>query len=222
MSSAIDLTIPRHRCTLTTLNFPCASRGIDFAVQEHTDNAMGEIDEDDQFVITIDATIFHSKPAIQRGYTKRIGFRIPSDAPASIYGGSPINAALKAINHRAYFLAPTTEIYTVTSSSPDDAVFVWVGPDAFNARYTTANANIAQVLRQRPVSFGFLAEAGVPLPLRVLYINGPTFVSFGIEIKDPAGNVIFGENAVADTPFFIPYTCDRKSPPFQPWGEEKA
>lgn len=180
------------------------------------------MDENRKPVVTVDMSDFHNAPAYQSGFTKRIGTDTREPGEYNIYGGAPTHAAYKAINHRAYFLAPTDGVYTLTVSSPDEAVFIWVGDNAYNGKYTSDNADLVLLLKRPNQSFKFKADAKIPIALRILYINAAGEARFGITMTDPAGKVIFGADAVADTPFFIPYTCDCSSPPFQPWGKETA
>lgn len=152
----------------------------------------------------------------------RIGSNTERGVDYKIYGGPTLNSEYKAINHRAYFVAPADGLYKLSISIPDEAVFVWIGDKAYNGNYNNQNTDI-QVLQGVPgKSFTFQAYKASPIPLRILFINGAGEVRFGIKLTNQAGDVLFGPDAVAETPFFIPYTCDCKSPPFQPWGSETA
>lgn len=164
----------------------------------------------------LDISHFHTAPAIQSGYTKRIGSDTQPGVDYSIYGGPYLGSGYKAINHRAYFLAPVDGRYTLTASSPDEAVFIWVGEKAYNGNYNNGNPDLEVDLYDGPASFTFQAYARTPIALRILFINGDGDAHFGISLTNAAGKVIFGATDVVDTPFFIPYTCDCSSPPFQP------
>lgn len=172
---------------------------------------------------SVDISHFQKTTPDQTGFTKSIGW-VATDPTVtySIYGGDAIFAPYKAVHHRAYFVPPTTGTYKLTASTFDDALFVWVGANAYSGKYTRDNADLFLLLGQAAKSLEIAGIAGAPMAIRILFVNAFGAANFQISMTKPDGTVFFDATAVADTPFFIPYTCSWSSPPFDAWGKETA
>lgn len=110
--------------------------------------------------------------------------------------------------------------YTVTATTYDDAFLLWVGDTAKYGNYSRDDADLVAVKGTDPLSYKFWAEGKQPRAIRMLFVNSIGAANFRISISNPDGTVFFDSHAVAETPFFIPFSCKVWAPPFKPWGKE--
>lgn len=115
------------------------------------------------------------------GFTNRIGW--VSSVSSTIYDGVfSVKPDGPAINHRSYFVPPSTGTYTFTASEFDDGLFMWIGENPFNDNYKRENANIVRNLGNPEAMFTISLDAGKYYPFRVLFVNGAAYAGFRFSI----------------------------------------
>lgn len=129
------------------------------------------------------------------------------------------------VNHRGYVYAKEDGDYTFTIVQTDDISLLWVGPNAYR-RFTGANANVVQSFVARgtgvPKVYKVTFQAGKYYPIRVLYGNGGGAGNLGMTLIGPDGTVIIGDDALAESPYLVQFSCDGvTAPKFPAFGKEQ-
>lgn len=124
-----------------------------------------------------------------------------------------------ALNHRAYFVPPTSGDYTITVKGSDDITFCWFGPKALNGNYNANNADITVGVKIGEGKGAWSFVAGVWYPFRCLQVNGVGPVDFGLTFSGPHGEDMLSATE-KDMPWFRSHSCDGSYAPFQAWGAE--
>lgn len=147
--------------------------------------------------------------------TTTVGLNVSdSGTVISIYG-SPVEFQSEyfIINHRGYIFAQLTGTYTISVSSVDDTVCLWLGATA-ETGWTRSNDNIDASYDNAPgtETITYNLMAGQWLPIRIVYAQAQGDATFSLSITAPDGSV----------PPFFQDSCDGTAAPAyaQPFGAE--
>lgn len=196
----------------------CDNIRLDYAIQKHNFGPLWEEEQDYVYPMTF----FHTAPTSQSGTTKSVGFTNQDrDALISIYGGAPISTTQIAVNHRAYFVAPSTGVYTIIIEGSDDLTHLWLGPTAFNGNYNEKNADFTIDVSSAEGTHTVSLNEGQWYPFRVIMVNVLAETLFGFKILGPDMEELLSDK-VREMPYFRSHSCDGVYPRFQAWGQETA
>ncbi|EPS41029.1 hypothetical protein H072_5093 [Dactylellina haptotyla CBS 200.50] len=155
------------------------------------------------------------------GVTDQIGFTI--DNPWSgyfVYNQFYLDKTSMIVNHKFYFLAQYDGEYTFSSSSVDDGVWFWIGPNAYSG-WGRANPAWFQVPGARigaQVDYKKILEKGKMYPIRIVWGNSAGYGYLDFSITDPTGVKVM-EPGKAST-LVVQYDCIGFYPSFPPFGSE--
>ncbi|KAF3018857.1 hypothetical protein E8E14_007418 [Neopestalotiopsis sp. 37M] len=130
-------------------------------------------------------------------------------------------SAFFALDHKAYFVAPTTGRYVFSVTNIDDAVFLWLGARAYSG-WTRANADAAGFSNQGAGAVRASADitAGQYLPVRLMLAQSEGPVGFNFFVTGPDGTVLVSPDNVNST-YLVQFSCDGvTAPAFADWPLE--
>lgn len=210
----------------TTTTTTCAAggnRGGNFAYY----NSISGINSDyvfSQFDPTVYKTI---KPAAQ-SVTTEIGFvNRCTDGPVIIHGNAGLSCYTEVQQYTAYIYAATAGNYVFRTYPVDDLLLLWTGTKA-RTGWTRNNADLVRYYEDNTRSFvaadaafTVTLAAGAYLPFRVMYTNAELYATFDVEVYDPTGTKIFGNDTAVANAQIVQYSCDGvAAPAFLPFGAE--
>lgn len=130
-------------------------------------------------------------------------------------------SAFFALDHKAYFFAPTAGRYVFSVTNVDDAVFLWLGPKAY-AGWTRANADGFGVYDEGAGFARVFADldAGEYVPVRLMLAQSQGPASFNFFVAAPDGTNVVSPDVV-DSPYLVQSSCDGvTAPAFVDWPLE--
>ncbi|KAI0178124.1 GLEYA domain-containing protein [Pestalotiopsis sp. NC0098] len=130
-------------------------------------------------------------------------------------------SAFFALDHKAYFFAPVAGRYVFSVTNVDDAVFLWLGPQAY-AGWTRANADGFGVYDEGAGFARVVADlaAGEYVPVRLMLAQSQGPASFNFYVAAPDGTNIVSPD-VPDSPYLVQFSCDGvTAPAFVDWPLE--
>lgn len=133
-----------------------------------------------------------------------------------IYGQTePGNSTYFVVQHLAYFHPAKTGTYTFTTPQVDDALYLWLGPNAVSG-YTAANANnIWQSEGPYTADYTYTATAGDYIPMRLLFVQAQDCGFFNFYARDPdQGTVVAGQQNIQNNQLLWDCTGSNVAPPF--------
>ncbi|KAG9840039.1 glycoside hydrolase, partial [Aureobasidium melanogenum] len=139
---------------------------------------------------------------------------------STIYGSSrPFDHEKMILNHRGYFLAPTSGDYTFSIPTVDDAAFFWLGDVAYSG-FNEFNYLLLDNQGNGTQSATVTLAAGRYYPIRLIYGNvggGPGSLYFQIT----QGSKVAVDWSSTVSPYFVQYSCDGTTAPAYPaFGQE--
>ncbi|KAH0494622.1 hypothetical protein TgHK011_001238 [Trichoderma gracile] len=149
------------------------------------------------------------------------GINFQDSALKSIHGSPLLSASGFILNRRGYIYAPQTGTYTFNLNQVDDAVAIWVGPEAYIG-WTGANADHRVVYDNGASQGTFTVDLteGQYYPFRIVYRQGPRIAALEITVTAPDGTT-FLSSATTESPFLVRFACDRvTAPSFLAFGSE--
>ncbi|ETS80555.1 hypothetical protein PFICI_08084 [Pestalotiopsis fici W106-1] len=198
----------------------CGNRGVEWA-EYHNDQGYNG----DPSYYQFDPAVYKTATPNATGTTSKINvdstFANTGDTfPVPVYD-IEVPVELFVLNHRGYFYAPTTGVYTFYMPQVDDAGFVWVGSKAYSG-WTRDNADINFITSlpfdQQKTSVNIQLVAGQFLPVRILFVQAQGGVVLQLQVTGPDHNQYV--NWFTDSPFLVSYPCADPSLAFPPWGQE--
>jgi hypothetical protein len=172
-------------------------------------------------------TVFKTVSPYASGTNSAIGpFSYPGllPLPTSIYGDllHPFSTEYFAVDHRGYLFAAQDGVYSFQSTSPDDIIMVWLGPNA----YSGWNNNTGNWILRDPFGAGknvatATLSQGQYYPIRVLFANGQQSAELHFNVSAPDGTSIVDSDGSINAQFLVQRSCDGSSAPaFPSWGHE--
>jgi hypothetical protein len=158
-------------------------------------------------------------PLYTTGTTLRIGFA-DTRAPGALYGYTPPSHQNISVNHRGYFFAQASGVYTFRAPRSNDVTMLWLGDKAVRG-WTRGNADLDQIWEGSTkvrVSFDARLERGRYYPLRIVWANAVGEGNMKITVTAPDGSVVVSDEP---SPYFVRYSCDETTAPrFPTFGNE--
>lgn len=155
-----------------------------------------------------------------QGITNQIGGPGTTKAgPITVYDSpNQVNGNFLVIDHRGYFIPPSTGTYNFTSPYSNDFSTIWLGPEAYSG-WDLSNTSIDQEASFFGKSIMRELKQGVPLAYRGFYYNTYAAGFFALQITGPDGMVV-EYTTTTDSPYMVQYLCDGSAPAFPPWEQE--
>jgi len=202
--------------TATAAPSTCSNQGLEFA---YYPNQSGN-NVDDVFS-NFDPTVYRTVTPYYNSTTSTIGGITNSctNGNITIYNSPPMSCNEFVLDHRGYLFAEQAGNYSINVSSPDDAVIVWLGTDAY-AGWTKADANLYEYYNETASTYTVGLTKGSYHPIRIMFVNAELEEAFDMSITAPDGTAILAANTLA-SPYFVQQSCDGVAAPAYPaWGHE--
>ncbi|KAF2993347.1 hypothetical protein E8E13_000434 [Curvularia kusanoi] len=185
-SSSVDITT-------------CSATGIEWSL--HTNAVLGG-----STILSPNYSLFvpelyngaTSPPTLAGGIVGNIQLGIAAPATAAtLYNQGPYDMTQKAIIFRGYFAANVTGTWTFTFANPDEAAYMWLGPNAVST-WSKANANLFGSLNGAIGTYTISLTAGTLYPIRMVMANAGGAMSFTLQTTDPLNVTLVGHDQMTD------------------------
>lgn len=202
--------------TATATPSACFNQGLQYA---YYPNQSGN--NVDSVFSNLDPTVYRTVTPYFNGTTSTIGGITNSctNGNITIYNSPPVSCNEFVLDHRGYLFAEQAGNYSINVSSPDDAVIVWLGADAY-AGWTKSNANLYEYYNETASTYTVGLAKGSYHPIRIMFVNAELEEAFDMSITAPDGTTILAANTLT-SPYFVQQSCDGVTAPAYPaWGHE--